>query len=127
MQWPNHNAKSARHQPSRNSILKANIKASNKMKMKRVFMGNRKRNGSQVQTSKYAQPMSKTFSQNSQLDDQHFWLHNFFNQVRFLLKHIASNPILFDENHIECFNEMAKISAWKEIAHDFKGLSLQSE
>lgn len=75
-------------------------------------------------SNKYTQSM--VTSQNVQ-SPTHFWLRNFFQQVRFLLKHVASHSIIYDENHIECFNELAKISVWKEIAHDYRGLFLQSK
>lgn len=92
------------------------------MNMKREFGQNGKINGNQVRTSKQNQPiLSKTQSTNSIV---HFWLRNFFKQIRFLLKQIASNSIIYDENHMECFNEMAKISVWKEIAHDYRGLAV---
>lgn len=114
--------KTLRNQPKRNSILKANIKATNRMNMKCQYNGDHQQIGDCTQTM-----LNSQSSQNSQMNVQHFWLYRFFKQVRFLLKQIASNSIIYDENHIECFNDLAKISVWKEIAHDFKGLSLQSK
>lgn len=95
--------------------------------MKREFDGKRKMNGNQGLTSKYTQPAETSQISQNMINVAHFWLHSFFKQVRFLLKQIASNSIIYDKNHIECFNELAKISVWKEIAHDYKGLSLQSK
>lgn len=62
-----------------------------------------------------------------QTGDQHYWIKSFFNQVILLLKRLIANPITYDENHIQFFDDLAKIAVWKEIAHDYKGLFAKSE
>lgn len=59
--------------------------------------------------------------------DHHFWLQSFLKQVILLLKRLIANPIIYDENHIQFFDDLAKTAVWKEIAHDFKGLFAKSE
>lgn len=100
--------KSSQNHRTWNSISKAKIKTPNRMKLNREFGQNR--------TIKH-----------NRINIVHFWLRSFFKQIRFLIKQIASNALIYDENHVQCFNEMAKISVWKEIAHDYRGLSVQSK
>lgn len=118
--------KSPRNQPKWNRSFKAEkIKANNRMNMKREFGQNRRVNGNEA-----IDPMLTLQNNNNNNDDDkavHFWLRSFFRQVRFLFKQIAANAIIYDENHMEWFNEMMKICVWKEIAHDYRGLSLQGK
>lgn len=101
--------------------MKAKIKAANRKNLKRKIGQKRKMNGNRVQTNNRNDSM---LTAQSSTDNVHFWLHSFFKQVQFLLKQIAANAILYDENHMDCFKEAMKICVWKEIAHDYRGLCI---
>lgn len=112
---------------NRQTHFKKKIRTTNRKNIEREFDGNREMKQNQQQTDKHIQPMLTLQNSQNLFDVAHFWLRKFFKQLKFLLENIAAHPIIYDENHVGCFNEMAKTSVWKEIAHDYKSLSLKSK